>query len=127
MRSRPQPVTVAAILLALSSLVSLVSLPFPLLAGAKEVPAVVVYGGVALSIVGLVATVGLWRLKEWGLWLTIVVSALNLLSAAPGLVLAFGPVLKTITLVGVVVPALITVLVLLPSSRRAFRRRLSFR
>ena len=63
MRSRPKPVSVAAILLALFSLVSF---PLPLLAGAEEVPAVVVYGGFVLSIVGLVATVGLWRLKKWG-------------------------------------------------------------
>jgi len=134
MPSRPQPVSAGAILL---TLFSLVSHPLTLLPGAKEVPAMVVYGGFALSIVGLVAGAGLWTLKKWGFWLTLVVSALNLLSAAPGLVLALGPVLKTITLVGVVVPSLIIVWVVLPDSRRALHlpeiwrsahnRQLSFR
>lgn len=56
MHSRPLPVTVAAILLALSSLASI---PGPLLPGSEEVPAVVIYGGIVLGIVGLVGAVGL--------------------------------------------------------------------
>src|SRR3990170_4120793 len=117
MRSRPLPVTVAAILLALSSLASI---PGPLLPGSEEVPAVVIYGGIALGIVGLVSTVGLWMLEKWGLWLTIIVNVLGILSAAPGV--AFGPnaALQAAALAGVVVSALIIVLVVLPSSRRAF-------
>lgn len=86
MAPRPLPVTIAAILMAL---ISLVGLPGPLLPGAEEVPAVVVYGGIVLGILGLVAAVGLWMLKRWSFWLTIVVSVLNILSAAPGL--AFAP------------------------------------
>jgi hypothetical protein len=81
MRSRPVPVTVAAILLALCSLLSL---PAPLLPGSEGVPEVVLYSGIVLGIVGLVAAVGLWMLKKWSLWITIVVSVLNILSAAPG-------------------------------------------
>jgi uncharacterized membrane protein (DUF2068 family) len=118
MPSRPQPVSAGAILLALFSLVSH---PLALLPGAKEVPAAVIYGGFVLSTVGLIAAAGLWMLKKWGFWLTVVVSVLNFLLAAPGLVLALGPVLKTITLVGVVVPGLIIVLVVLPDSRRALQ------
>ncbi len=41
MHSRPMPVTVADILMVL---ISLVSLPGPLLPGSEEVPAVVLYG-----------------------------------------------------------------------------------
>src|SRR5215217_222176 len=109
MYSRPQPVSAGAILLALFSLVSH---PLALLPGTKEVPAVIVYGGFVLSIGGLLASAGLWMLKRvWGFWLTLVVCVLNLLSAAPGLVLALGPVSKAITMVGVVVPGLIIVLV----------------
>ncbi|MCA1729865.1 MAG: hypothetical protein LC751_10815, partial [Actinobacteria bacterium] len=58
--------------------------------------------------VGLVASVGLWMLKKWGLWLTIVVSVLNILSAAPGVVFASDAALKVFASVGVVVPALIS-------------------
>src|ERR687893_879311 len=61
MRSRPVPVTVAAILL---TLCSLLSLPGPLLPGSDGVPEVVLYSGIVLGIVGLVAAVGLWMLKR---------------------------------------------------------------
>ena len=116
MHSRPMPITVAAILMVL---VSLVGLPGPLLPGSEEVPAVVIYGGIVLGIVGLVAAVGLWLLRKWGLWLTVVVSVLNLLSAAPGIVFAPSVAVLVFAAVGVVVPALIIVLVVIPSSRRA--------
>ena len=123
---RPLPVTGAAILLALISLLSLsrlLSLPLPLLPGAEEVPAVVIYAGTVLSIAGLAAAVGLWMMKTWSFWLTIVVSVLTILAAAPGL--AFGPdaVSKAIVAVVVVVSALIIMLVVLPPSRRAFAPR----
>jgi hypothetical protein len=70
MRPRPLPVTIAAILMAL---VSLANLPLPLLPGSEEIPAVVVYGGIVLGVVGLVAVAGLWRLRRWGRWLTVAV------------------------------------------------------
>ena len=116
MRSRPLQVTVAAILMAL---ISLLGLPGPLLPGSEGVPAVVIYGSIVLGIVGLVAAVGLWVLRRWGIWLTIVVSVLNLLSAAPGVAFAPNAALQAAA-VGVVVPALIIGLVVLPPSRRAF-------
>ncbi len=117
MRSRPLPLTVAAII---QALFSLLSLPGPLLPGSEGVPAVVLYSGILLGVAGLVASAGLWMLKKWGLWLTIIVNVLGILSAAPGV--AFGPnaALQAASAVGVVVSALIIVLVVLPSSRRAF-------
>src|SRR5918998_3712257 len=69
MRSRPLPVSVAAII---QVLVSLVSLPGPLLPGSEGIPAVVLYSGIVLGVAGLVASAGLWMLKKWGLWLTII-------------------------------------------------------
>jgi hypothetical protein len=113
MRSRPQTVTVAAVVLAVFSLANLIS---PLLPS-DGVPEFVIYLGVVLGIAGLAAA-GLWRLRKWSLWLTVIVSVVNLLSAAPGL--AFAPnaalrVAATITVVG----SAIIVLVVLPASRRA--------
>ena len=102
MRSRPVPVTVAAILLALCSFLSL---PGPLLPGSEGVPEVVLYSGIVLGIVGLVAAVGLWMLKKWSLWLTIIVSVLNILSAAPGVAFAPNAALQTAATIGVLVPA----------------------
>jgi hypothetical protein len=116
MPSRPLPVTVAAVI---QALFSLLSLPGPLLPGSEGVPAVVLYSGIVLGVAGLVASAGLWMLKKWGLWLTIVVNVLGGLSAAPGLVVAPNPALQVSAIVGVLISALIIVLVVLPSSRRA--------
>ncbi len=116
MRARPLPVTVAVILLVLFSLTNLLTPFLPM----EGVPAFVVYLGVALGVAGLLAAAGLWMLKSWALWLTIVVSVLNILSAAPGL--AFAPnaglrVGATLTVVGF---AVVVLLVVLPNSRRAY-------
>lgn len=116
MRSRPQAVTVAAVLLALFSLANLIS---PLLPS-EGVPAFVIYLGVVLGIAGIAAAAGLWMLKKWSIWLTIIVSALNLLSAAPGMAFAPNAALQVAATITVVGSAIIIVLVVLPISRRAF-------
>src|ERR687885_376160 len=101
MRPRPMTVTVAAVLMALIGLTNLLS---PALPGAEAVPAVVIYGGIVLGVVGLVAVVGLWLLRRWGLWLTIVVSVLNIVSAAPGIFFAPTGAARSLAAIGVVVP-----------------------
>jgi hypothetical protein len=115
-RARPLPVTVAAILLVLFSLTNLLSPFLPM----EGVPAFVVYLGVALGVAGLLAAAGLWMLKHWALWLTIVISVLNILSAAPGLAFAPNVVLRAAATVTVVGFAVVVVLVVLPNSRRAY-------
>jgi hypothetical protein len=59
MRSRPQTVTVAAALLAVFSLASIIS---PLLPSEGVPPAFVIYLGIVLGIAGLVVAAGLWML-----------------------------------------------------------------
>jgi hypothetical protein len=119
-RSRPQTVAVAAILLALFSVPNLL---FPLWAEAipreEEVPALVVYTTVGVGVAGLVGAAGLWMLRKWSLWLTIMVSVLNVLDGAAGMAGAPNAALQVAATVMVVVFALIIVLVVLPSSRRA--------
>src|SRR5215208_7351418 len=127
MSSRPLAVTVAAILLVLLSL-----LDFPwvfdfLFLGLEQVavgevegpPAFILYSGCVVGVVGLVVAVGLWMLKAWSYWATIVVCVLNFLLGAPGVVLAPGAALKAIIAVTEVVAVLIIVLVMLPDSRQA--------
>src|SRR5215212_10023277 len=80
MLARPQTVTVAAFLQVLLSLANLASPLFPL----EGVPEFIVYLGVALGIAGLLASAGLWMLRKWSIWLTIIVSGRDLLSAGPG-------------------------------------------
>lgn len=112
---RPPSVTIAAVLLALFSVLNLAFPLFP----TEGIPAFVVYSGVALGVIGLFAAAGLWSLRKWGLWLTIVVSVLNTLAAAPGVTAAPNGTLQAAAAATVVVFALIIVLVVLPASRRA--------
>jgi hypothetical protein len=117
---RPLPVTVAAILLVL---LSLFDFPWPyqlLFPMAEAPPAFVIYSGYVVGIVGLVVAVGLWMLKKWSLWATIAVCVLNFLSGAPGVIMAPGAALKAVISLTEVVAVLIIVLVVLPTSRRAF-------
>ena len=119
MRSRPQSVTVAAILLVL---LSLFDFPWPyelLFPGLEAPPAFLNYLGYGVGIVSIVAAVGLWMLKPWSYWTTIVVCALNFLLGAPGVIFAPGTALKAVIAVTEVVAILIIVLVVLPDSRRA--------
>ena len=113
---RSLPVTVAAILMAL---ISLVGLPGPLLPGAEEVPAVVIYGGIVLGIVGIVAAVGLWLMKTWSFWATIIVSVINILLNLSGLAMVQSDALRAAIAVQTVGFILTIVLVVLPSARRA--------
>jgi hypothetical protein len=115
-RTRPLPVTIAAVLMALFGLANLLSPVMPM----EGVPTFVVYLGVALGVAGLLAAAGLWMLRRWALWLTIVVSALNILSAAPGMAFAPNAGLQAAATVTVVGSALVILLVVLPNSRRAY-------
>ena len=120
MSRRPLALSVAAILLVL---LSLFDSPWPyeiLFPGLEEEPpAFVIYSGYVLGIVGLLVAVGLWMVKKWSYWATIVVCALNFLLGAPGVVFAPGVALKALIAVTEVVALLIIVVVVLPSSRRA--------
>jgi hypothetical protein len=119
MRSRPLPLTVAAILLALLSLFNFPWLWMLLFPGLEEEPpAFIIYSGIVLGIVGLVVAVGLWMMKKWSFWATIVVCVLNFLLGAPGVVFAPTAPLRAVIAVLEVVTVLIIVLVVLPPSRR---------
>ncbi len=112
---RPVPVTVAVVLLALLGVLNFVSPFLP-----TDYPTFILFLGVAFGVVGLLAAAGVWRLRRWGLWLTIVVSVLNLVFSVPGIFAephATGKLLAGVTTVGF---ALVIVLVMRSNSRRAF-------
>jgi uncharacterized membrane protein len=118
---RPPAVTVAVVLLALLSVVTMV--PPSLIASpaeAAEVPTFVVYLGFILGIVGLVAAYALWALKRWSVWLTIIFSTVMILLSVPGTLFAPTVAIEVLNIVSAVGFALIIVLVLLPASRRAY-------
>ena len=127
MSPRPLPVTVAAILLvllALSDFPWLFDFFFLTLFPVGDVeggpPAFILYSGIVLGIVGLVAAVGLWMMKAWSVWLTIVVCVLNILLNVSGLVMELPGGLKALIAVQTIGFVLTIVLVVLPDSRRAF-------
>jgi hypothetical protein len=119
MRSRPLPLTVAAILLVL---LGLMNFPFPwwfLFPGVEDPPAFVVYSGIVVGLVGLVVAAGLWMLKKWSLRAGLIVCVINFVLGAPGVVMGPTAALRATVLVTEVVAVLIIVLVVVPSSRRA--------
>src|SRR5215210_1184001 len=84
--------------------------------GAAEVtPMFVIYSG----IVGIVAGVGLWMMKTWSYWATIVVCVLNILLNVSGLVMMLPGGLKALIAIQTIGFVLTLVLVVLPSTRRA--------
>jgi hypothetical protein len=117
MHARPQPVSVAAIVLALLSLPNVL---YPLLALEGElVP--LIYLTVVFGVAGLIAAAGLWMLKRGALWLTIIVCLLGgIFSWAPVIPAAPTVLHSGLAAVVVVDSVLILVLVLLPTSRRAY-------
>ena len=116
MRSRPMPVTVAAILLALFSLMNFPGPWWYLVPGAAEVTSMfLIYSG----IVRLVGAVGLWMMKTWSLWLTIVVCVVNIVLNVSGLVMMLPGGLKALIAIQTIGFVLTLVLVVLPSTRRA--------
>src|SRR5215204_1531251 len=116
MHARPQPVTVAILL----ALLSLPNVLYPLLALEGEmVP--LIYLTVAFGVAGLIAAAGLWMLKRWALWLTIIVCLLGgIFSWAPVIPQASTVLHQGLAAVVVAGSVLIIVLVLLPTSRRAY-------
>src|SRR5436853_4295746 len=120
MRTRPPTVTVAVILLVLVSVTDF-PLPWAALFPGAEPPDFVVYAGIVLGILGLVVAVGLWQLKRWSFWATIVVAALNILLAAPGVVELPNAALAAAIAATAIAAAIVIVLVVLPDSRRALR------
>jgi hypothetical protein len=121
MRTRPMPVTVAAILMALFSLMNFPGPWWYMLPGAAEEqpPDFVLYSGIVLGIVGIVAAIGLWLMKTWSFWATIIVSVLNILLNVSGLVAVSSAALWVAILVQTIGFILATVLIVLPDSRRA--------
>ncbi len=119
MRSRPQSVTVAAILLVLLGLFGFPFVWTLLFPGVEEPPAFVIYSGLVIGILSLVVAVGLWLMKPWSLWAAVVVCVLNVLSVLPGVIVGPTAGIKVTCVVLVLAAVLALVLVVLPSSRRA--------
>lgn len=94
-------------------------LAVPFVPGADKIPPLVRYGDVALGVLSLVAGFGLWNLRRWGIVLTVIIAALNIASAAPGMIAAPSQALQVVTAAYVVLSLLLIVLVMVRSERTA--------
>ncbi|GEM_PF-1525060 len=109
---RPTTVTIASVLLLL---VSLFDLPTPWINGPPPPFSYIILG---LGVCGLTAVFGLWKLKPWGMWLSIILAVVALIPAILGLIGA--PLVgKVVSALVFVVYALVLVLVMLPATRKA--------
>ena len=112
--ARPVPITVALILFLLVIVSNVIG---PLLPSSEGE----VVFGIVSALIGLVALVGLWLLRKWGLIATIVVAALNLLLDVPAVVAASSAPIKLVAAVHALLCLAIIVLVSRPEARRAYR------
>ncbi len=119
-RSRPVAITVAVVLSALMVIANFASPVLPSGSGDDKVPTSVIVIGFVLGVLGIGVAVGLWMLRKWGYIATIVVSAVNLLLAAPGIAFGPGAGVRVLCVLVVLVCAAIIVLVTRPEARRAY-------
>lgn len=112
----PGTLSLAVLLLALIGVWGLAN---PRLPGHSQIPPPVVIGAVVFGIAGLIAAAGLWAGKQWATRLAVIVSAVNALSAAPGIAFAPNLLLHVSSSVAVICAILIIVLVRMPATRRS--------
>ena len=109
---RPTTVTIASVLLLLESLFNLTA---PFTNGPSAPLSYIIFG---LGVCGLPAVFGLWKLKPWGMWLSIILAVVALLPAILDLIGA--PLVgKVVSALVFVFYALVLVLVMLPATRKA--------
>ena len=114
---RPRTLVLGIALLALISVVNLVSVFIP--TDEEGPPAFIIWAGVVLGLLGLGAAVALWQRRRWALWLAVVVLVLSILSAAPGIPFAPSTGWRIAALVGVIVGVVNLWLLLRPDARAA--------
>jgi hypothetical protein len=122
-RQRPLPVTIAVVLHALLGLAA-IFITIPEMTGAvspdEGPPMFIVVTSLVIGVLSLVSAWGAWQGKKWGQVSTIVLRALDGLSAAPGVVFAPTPVLAITAAVSVILALVVIWLLLMPVSRRFF-------
>ncbi|MCL4805757.1 MAG: hypothetical protein KJ046_15760 [Anaerolineae bacterium] len=79
---------------------------------AAGIPQIVIILGALTGVAGLLAAYGAWRGQKWGIWLAIILSAVNGLSALPGVMFAPNTFMRISAIVGVVVSIFVIVVLL---------------
>ncbi len=113
---RPNTVTIASALLVL---ISALAVPTMFLIGGGFDPVVSGIGSIFI-VLRVIAAVGLWQCRRWGAILGFVATLLDLLLALPGFIDGTVQDGMALMAVGVFVGIVTLVLIVLPSSRRAY-------
>lgn len=111
---RPRPVTLA---LGLLALVIVANIAGPLLPSSEGE----IGFGIVSALIAIVAAWGLSTLRRWGLIMTIVVAALNVLLDAPAVVAGSTAIIKVVAGLTALACAAVIVLVTRPAARAAYR------
>ena len=75
---------------------------------------------ILMLVLAVIAAIGLFKSKRWGVILAIVISVLLILLAIPGMIRIFSAVVLVENLVRILLAIAVVVLLLLPSSRKSF-------
>ena len=124
--NRPKTYTGAAILQFLISVFSVMSSVPLLVQGANAVeqagdspPFFIAILGFGIGLLGLVSAYGVWRNQKWGVILTILLRAVDGLSALPGILFAPTVGLKIMASLGVLLAIVVIALLLWPKPKLA--------
>lgn len=121
---RPPTLVAAITLLAYAQLRDLLTLTLGgMPAGAEVIPQAVIISGYVAALLSLAAIYGLWTMRRWGLVLGLLVAAVGVLGAAPGLAFAPTRELWVSALITVLTGLALIILLALPASRQAFAGR----
>ena len=110
---RPPTVNIAVALCLLNILGSLATMAAP-------IPRPIVYASVAPAVLGLAGAYGVWRLKRWGVVLSVMILVVTAVLAAPGIVFAPSVGLHAFAAVTVIVDLAAISLLVMRSSRRVY-------
>jgi len=117
MNHTPLYKTAIILFVALSFISMVLSLP-ALLNGpenqimATGIPQAVILLDALTGVAGLITGYGAWKGQKWGIWLTIILSAIGGLSALPGVLFAPNTIDRISAIVGVVASIFIIVVLL---------------
>lgn len=117
---RPPTLVAAITLLAYTQLRDLLTFSLGgMPAEAEVIPQAVIITVYVLGLLSLAAIYGLWTMRRWGMVLGLVVVAVGVLAAAPGLAFAPTRELWVSALIGVLTGLTVIILLVLPASRQA--------
>lgn len=76
---------------------------------AAGIPQAIIILGALTGVAGLLAAYGAWKGQKWGIWLAIILSAVNGLSSLPGVLFAPNNAARMLAIVGVLLSIFIIV------------------